>query len=222
MCIRDSLRSPRDAPPSSSAVWVGGEPAGDATLHTAATQCSHSRKHVVAGRDRLRARVVAQPPRPQLGADRDGDCSCACVLCPGMFSGDMGRHPRRNRSAAAPPRTQGHVAGQSIHGRHGPTTAPIATGHAHAHLIRHRACEQLEQTCPAPTARPATPGRGCHRPPRPTFAVTVQEHLNSARDHQKKFVPPPRNWPVHFSTSTPKLASELFVPPVRLHPETGQ
>jgi hypothetical protein len=99
-----------------------------------------------------------------------------------MFSGDMGRHPRRNRSAAAPPRTQGHVAGQSIHGRHGPTTAPIATGHAHAHLIRHRACEQ---TCPAPTARPATPGRGCHRPPRPTFAVTVQEHLNSTQDHQK-------------------------------------
>ena len=82
----------------------------------------------------------------KLGADRDEDCSCTCVLCPGMFSGDTGRHPRRNRSAAAPPRTQGHVACQSIHGRHGPTTAPIATWHAHAHLIRHRACEQ---TCPA-------------------------------------------------------------------------
>ena len=129
----------------------------------------------------------------KLGADRDEDCSCTCVLCPGMFSGDTGRHPRRNRSAAAPPRTQGHVAGQSIHGRHGPTTAPIATGHAHAHLIRHRACEQ---TCPALTARPATPGRGCHRPPRPTFAVTVQEHLNSTQDHQKVVLPP--TCPVYF------------------------
>ena len=51
------------------------------------------------------------------------------------------------------------------------------------------------QTCPAPTARSATPGRGCHRPPRPIFAVTVQEHLNSARDHQK------------VCTSTPNLSS---------------
>ena len=109
-----------------------------------------------------------------------------------MFYGDTGRHPRRNRSAAAPPRTQGHVACQSIHGRHGPTTAPIAIGHADAHLVRHRACEQ---TCPAPTARPATPGRGCHRPPRPTFAVTVQEHLKSAQNHPK------------VCTSTPNLSS---------------
>ena len=52
------------------------------------------------------------------------------------------------------------------------------------------------QTCPAPTARPATPGRGCHRSPRPTFAVTVQEHLNSTQDHQK--VPPPRACPLGF------------------------
>ena len=133
-----------------------------------------------------------------------------------MFSVDTGRHPRRNRSAAAPPRTQGHVAGQSIHGRHGPTTAPIATGHAHAHLIRHRACEQ---TCPAPTARPATPGRGCHRPPRPTFAVTVQEHLNSTQDHQKVCTSPPNlssvfrnspSWPVLLFSckeTTPFIAS---------------
>ena len=55
------------------------------------------------------------------------------------------------------------------------------------------------QTCPAPTARSATPGRGCHRPPRPTFAVTVQEHLNSARDHQK------------VCTSTPKLSSAFLM-----------
>ena len=52
-------------------------------------------------------------------------------------------------------------------------------------------------TRPAPTARSATPGRGCHRPPRPTFAVTVQEHLNSTQDHQK------------VCTSTPSLSSEL-------------
>ena len=51
------------------------------------------------------------------------------------------------------------------------------------------------QTCPAPTARPATPGWGCHRPPRPTFAVTVQEHLNSTQDHRK------------VCTSTPKLSA---------------
>ena len=124
-----------------------------------------------------------------------------------MFSGDTGRHPRRNRSAAAPPRTQGHVAGQSIHGRHGPTTAPIATGHAHAHLIRHRACEQ---PCPAPTARPATPGRGCHRPPRPTFAVTVQEHLNSTRDHQKVCTSTP-NLSRHFVGSVPSDSLTLLL-----------
>ena len=56
------LRSPRDAPTSSSAVWVGSEPAGDATLHTATTQCSHSRKHVPTARHRPCARVVARPP----------------------------------------------------------------------------------------------------------------------------------------------------------------
>ena len=99
-----------------------------------------------------------------------------------MFSGDTGRHTRRNRSAAAPRSTPGHDAGQSIEGRHGPTTAPIATGPARAHMIQHRACEQ---TCPAPTARPATEGRGCPRPPRPTFSVAAREHLKSTQDHQK-------------------------------------
>ena len=55
-----------------------------------------------------------------------------------------------------------------------------------------------KQTCPALAARScyrsATPGRGCHRRPRPTFSVAVQEHLNHpAQDHHK----------VHFSTPGP-------------------
>ena len=128
-----------------------------------------------------------------------------------MFSGDMGRHQRRNRSAAAPPRTQGHVAGQSIHGRHGPTTALIATGHAHAHLIRHRACEQ---TCPAPTARPEMPGRGCHRPPRPTFAVTVQEHLNTTQDHQKVCISTPSLSTVFVVEELRKISSYVHYVPI--------
>ena len=66
------------------------------------------------------------------------------------------------------------------------------------------------QTCPAPTARSATPGRGCHRPPRPTFAVTVQEHLNSARDHQKVCTTPP-NLSRHFVGSVPSDSHTLLL-----------
>ena len=66
------------------------------------------------------------------------------------------------------------------------------------------------QTCPAPTARSATPGRGCHRPPRPTFAVTVQEHLNSARDHQKVCTSTP-NLSRHFVGSVPSDSHTLLL-----------
>ena len=66
------------------------------------------------------------------------------------------------------------------------------------------------QTCPAPTARSATPGQGCHRPPRPTFAVTVQEHLNSARDHQKVCTTPP-NLSRHFVGSVPSDSHTLLL-----------
>ena len=52
-----------------------------------------------------------------------------------------------------------------------------------------------KQTCPALAARScyrsATPGRGCHRPPRPTFSVAVQEHLNRPKTITKSTFQPP-------------------------------
>ena len=102
-----------------------------------------------------------------------------------MFSSDTVSSTRRNLSAPAPPSTPGHDAGQSIHGRHGPTTAPIATRHARAHLIQHRACEQ---TCPALTARSATPGRGCHRPPRPYAGERKSQCDNCSEESARRAI----------------------------------
>ena len=83
---------------------------------------------------------------------------------------------------------------------HAQTTAPIETVEPLLLARTGMAPGHPKQTCPAPAARScyrsATPGRGCHRPPRPTFSVAVQEHLNqtsSAQDHHK----------IHFSTTAP-------------------
>ena len=122
------------------------------------------------------------------------------VLCPGTAGTPPASYAREPR--AQPPcrhilRVSALPAADSAPGAAMGTASACATPEP-LHRLQPLLLDRAEmtsgnpnQTCQAPTARSATPGRGCHRPPRPTFAVTLQEHLNSTQDHQKVCTSPP-------------------------------
>ena len=130
------------------------------------------------------------------------------VLCPGTAGTPPASYAREPR--AQPPcrhilRVSALPAADSAPGAAMGTASACATPEP-LHRLQPLLLDRAEmtsgnpnQTCQAPTARSATPGRGCHRPPRPTFAVTVQEHLKSAQDHPK------------VCTSTPNLSSAQWL-----------